>query len=329
MYDNGSAIQELVATLRTKRAVLLSGAGTSRSVGYPSWRELVEMLRRRFADHLARPHDATDTAFANEIVMEIRKNRKDDEYHNFLYNTFGPPRDGSPQHSDLHLALVRLPFCGLATTNYERVIESAVSQAFAVNGVPQSCEEIDLCVEPYPVFQFFRELGGKPQRVLHLHGYYKNPKHLILTEDDYLSNYGQSTEQTEDGLRLNSNLNTLHRKVLWALCLSHPLVFIGFSLSDGFFLQILQILKQDLHLGDALVHFAIVPYSTDMQNDQIVERLRLLNTMPIFYYVPPVKENEEQDHSGLKRLVYQLAGEVDVSVLPDSIMAINKKMLEL
>lgn len=329
MYDNADAKKKLVAALRTKQSVLLSGAGTGISVGYPSWRQLVEMLRKMFADHLTWPHDAIEITFANEIVAEIRKNGKEHAYHNFLYNTFGPPRDGSPQHNDLHLALVRLPFCGLVTTNYERVIESAVSEAFAANGVPQFCEEIDLCVEPYPVFQFFRGLGGKPQRVLHLHGYYKNPGQLILTEEDYLLNYGKRPEYSEDGLTLNSNLDTLHRKVLWALCISHPLVFVGFSLDDGFLRHILKILQQDLHLVDALEHFAIMPYSTDMQKDQIVDRLRLLNTMPIFYKVPSVEGDEEPDHSGLKRLIRELAGEVGVSVLPESIVTVNKRMLEL
>jgi hypothetical protein len=331
MYDNDSAKQKLVAALKEKQTVLLAGAGISRSVGYPSWRQLVELMRRTFASHLTWSPNVVEITFANTIFAEIRQNGKEDAYHNFLYNVFGPPRDGSRQHDDMHVALVRLPFCGLVTTNYERVIESAVGEAFASNGASQFCEEVDLCGErPYPVFQFFRSLAvGKRQGVLHLHGYYKNPGRLILTEDDYLRMYGKAPKYKKDGLTLNVNLDTLHRKVLWALCISHPLVFVGFSLDDGFFRHILQILRQDLRLGDDLEHFAIMPYTTEVEMDQIVEKLRLLNTMPIFYYVPPVVAGEEQDHSGLKRLINELGGEVGVSMIPEPIASINKRMLEL
>jgi len=332
MVDNESAIRKLVAALKERRTVLLAGAGSSRSVGYPLWPQLVEALRTEFANHLDWPTNMSAIAFASKIVAEIRKNNKQEAYHNFLEKMFEPRRDGSRQHDDLHVALVRLPFCGLVTTNYERVIESAVGEAFAGGAIPHFCEEIDLCDErSYRVLDFFRSLtGGKPRWVLHLHGYYKCPQRLILTEEDYLCKYGETPAYDKaTGRTLNVNLDSLHRKVLWALCISHPLVFVGFSLEDGFFAHILQILRQDLQLGDDLEHFAIMHYSTDEQMEQIAEKLQLLNTLPIFYHVPPTIAGQEPDHSALKRLIYKLAVEAGVSMVPEAIASLNKRMLEL
>ncbi len=337
MYDNADAKQKLVAALRQEQTVLVAGAGNSHSVGYPLGRQLVESLRTKFAGHLAWPSDTPAMTLARSIVAEIKKNNREDAYHSFLEKTFEPPREGALQHDDSHVALVRLPFCGFTTTNYERVIESAISEAFASSGKPHFCEEVDLCDErPYRVFDFFRSLtAGKPRWVLHLHGYYRNPQRLILTEEDYLGKYGRLPVFDKDGRTLNVTLDSLHRKVLWALCISHPLVFVGFSLEDEFFVHILQVLRQDLHLGEDLQHFAIMSYTTDGQREQIDHReqiagtLRLLNTRPIFYYVPPVVAGQAPDHSGLTRLIYELAGEVGVSVIPESIASINKRMLEL
>jgi hypothetical protein len=331
MYDNDSAKQKLVAALKQEQTVLVAGAGNSHLVGYPLWPQLVESLRTKFADHLTWAGDTAAMTFASAIVAELRKNRREHAYHNFLETTFEPPRDGSRQHDDLHVALVRLPFCGFTTTNYERVIESAIGEAFASRGIPHFCEEIDLCDErPYRVLDFFRSLSAqKPRWVLHLHGYYRNPQRLILTEEDYVGKYGELPVYDRDGRTLNVNLDSLHRKVLWALCISHPLVFVGFSLEDGFFVHILRVLRQDLQLGEDLQHFAIMHYTTDDQREQVAEKLRLLNTRPIFYYVPPVTAGQEPDHSGLKRLIYELAREVGVSVVPESIASINQRMLEL
>lgn len=332
MFDNKSAKRQLVAALKARRTVLLAGAGSSRSVGYPSWPMLVEQLRTTFANHLGWPINTPAMTFASTIVAEICKNKKQDAYHNFLEKMFEPRRDRSRQHDDFHVAMVRLPFCGLVTTNYERVIESAVGEAFGDGQIPYLCEGIDLCDERvYRVFEFFRSLTvGDPRWVLHLHGYYRNPQRLILTEENYLSRYGELPAYDNDGSLLNVNLNSLHRKVLWALCISHPLVFIGFSLDDGFFVHILQILRQDLQLGDDFTHFAIMHYTTQEERERIAEKLSLLNTLPVFYYAPPLTTpGQETDHSGLKRLIYELAEEVGVSVVPDAIASMNKRMLEL
>ena len=329
--DNESAKQQLVATLKSRRAVLLAGSGSSRFVGYPSWPQLVEGLRAKFADGLSWPDVASPMAFASTIVAEIRKRKEMETYHNYLERTFEPRTDRSKLHDDLHVALVRLRFCGLVTTNYEPVIESAAAEAFTDNAGAFRCDTIDLCDERvYRVHDFFRSLtsGLNPQWVLHLHGYYRNPQRLILTEEDYRRNYGEPPDP--DGRAQNVPLDSLHRKVLWTLFVTHPLVFVGFGLADDFFVHMLRVLRHDLQLGDDLAHFALMPFTTDEDKEKTAEHLRRLNTLPVFYHVPAITiAGQEPDHSGLKRLIYELAEEVGVSVVSDALASMNKRMLEL
>jgi len=333
MYDNESAKRQLVASLKARRSLLLAGAGGSRSVGYPSWPQLVEEMRMQFANDLSWPNDSSPMTFAGTIVEEIGAKKELPAYYNFLERRFEPRPDRPRLHDDFHVALVRLPFCGLVTTNYEPVIESAVADAFAGDMGPFRCEPIDLCDERvYRVLDFFRSLsnGGHPSWVLHLHGYYRNPQRIILTNDDYRRHYGEPPEYDQDGRPQSVILDKLHRKVLWTLFVTHPLVFVGFGLQDDFFIHMLRVLRQDLQLGNDLTHFAMMPFTKEEDQEKTTEYLRLLNTMPVFYHVPDVKvAGQEPDHGGLKRLVLELAEEVGVPVVSDAITNINKRMLEL
>jgi hypothetical protein len=271
--------------------------------------------------------------FAGEIVNEIKKAKRLPDYYNFLERKFGPLPDRARLHDEFHIALVQLGFCGLVTTNYEDVIESAVAEAFMSDLGPFRCTSIDLCQKRvYKVFDFFRSLslGEKPRSVLHLHGYYTNPEGIILTEEDYKKKYGEQPNYDADGNAQNIVLDSLHRKVLWALFAAHPPVFVGFSLHDDFFMHMLRVVQGDFELGSDLTHFALMPFTTEADKQRTWEHLRQLNTMPVFYHVPEIKSaGEEHDHSDVKRLVYDLAEKVGVSFISSGITSINQRMLEL
>jgi hypothetical protein len=333
IVDNETAKRQLVNALKSRRAVLLAGSGSSKFVGYPLWDELVEDMRRRFAPHLTWTEDASAMGFAGRIVEEIKKARQLTDYYNFLERKFEPLPGRARLHDDLHVALVQLGFCGLVTTNYERVIESAVTQAFASDVGPFNCEEIDLCHHRfYRVFDFFRSLaaGEKPRWVLHLHGYYRNPQGIILTEEDYRRRYGELPASDTEGRAQSVILDSLHRKVLWTLFATHPLVFVGFSLRDDFFVHMLRVVRDDFELGSDLAHYALMGFTTEEDKKRTWEYLRLRNTMPIFYHVPKVEASgEEQDHGGLKRLIYELAGGVGAPFVSSGVTSITQRMLEL
>lgn len=110
MLENETAKRQLVSTLKSRLAVLLVGAGSSKFVGYPLWGQLVEDMRRRFAPHLAWPDDISPMTFAGRIVDEIRKTKRFADYYNFLERTFEPRSDRARLHDDLHVALMHEPY---------------------------------------------------------------------------------------------------------------------------------------------------------------------------------------------------------------------------
>jgi hypothetical protein len=332
VVENEAAKQQLISTLKNRRAILLAGSGSSKFVGYPLWNQLAEEMRERFAPDLAWPQDLSPMAFAGRIVDEIKKANSLLDYYNFLDRRFEPRPDRAKQHDDFHVALVQLGFCGLVTTNYEEVIESAVIEAYTSDMGPWRCAHIDLCQRrSYRVFDFFRSLatGEKPRWVLHLHGHHLNPEGIILTEDDYLQGYGERPHYDTQDRAQNVILDSLHRKVLWALFATHPLVFVGFSLQDGFFDHMMRVVKEDFELGSDPAHFALMGATTEEDREGIREYLRPRNTMPVFYHVPEVRAGEEQDHSDLKRLIYELAGEVGVPSVSSGVTSVTRRMLEL
>lgn len=329
MVDDEAAKQQLVNLLNSKRAILLAGAGSSCSVGYPMWAEFVDRLGKKFTP-LLNWTDQSPMEFAGQIVSEIKRTDQLVDYYNFLERSFEPPNDRK-LHDDFHVALVQLGFCGIVTTNYEEVIESAVMEAYNSEFGPYRCEHIDLCGErSYRVFDFLRSLATshKPKWVLHLHGHYRNPEGIVLTLDDYKRKYGEVPIFDSTGRPQNQLLDSLHRKVLWTLLTTHSLVFVGFSLRDEFFTHILRIVQRDFGLGSDPTHFAIMSFTTDEDKDKTALYLKNHNTMPIFYHAPK-DSNGIPNHSKLKDLIFDLARRVGVPDVFTGITDLNRRMLEL
>ncbi|HEV7642785.1 MAG TPA: SIR2 family protein [Pyrinomonadaceae bacterium] len=333
--DNDDATkQRVVELLKSRQAILLVGAGSSSSLGYPTWRQLVENLKVRFTPQLE-IQDESEPEFASRIVTKIAQTVQIESYYNFLQRTFAPSNDRR-LFDEFHLALVQLGFCGIVTTNYDEVIEYAVRNVYRSEIGPYVCESIDLCDDSHNlVFRFLRSLStySKPSWILHLHGHHRNPKKLILTSEDYKKRYGEEPSYDASGKPQNMALDSLHRRVLWTVLTTHPVVFVGFSLHDPFFTHVLQIVGRDFGLGSDSEHFAIMPYSSSDQNlvkseqEQITKILNGYNTMPVFYHAPD--NNGTINHDGLGKLIMELAKSIGLPVVSSGISDLNRRMLEL
>lgn len=325
--DNGVAKQRLVSLLKEKRAVLLVGAGSSKFVGYPLWDELLDELRKEFAASLAKPTGDYDRGeFADLIKKQAEDDNRKPEYFKFLYRRFAPKQ--SRTHDEFHRVLVDFGFKGIITTNYDNVLESAIIEALTNDKeFCSSCDSVDLCdtSKSYCVSDFLRSLttGTDYKSVLHLHGYYKNPENMILTKNDYLLKYG-GLDGT--GRQTHVPLDTLHRKVIWTLLAMYSVVFVGFRMTDPFFMSLLEVVQDDLKLHGDKLHFAILP-NTDRDRSPLLSRSYCIQ--PVFYTVPEkIGPEEKTDHSSLKRLIFELANEVGVPIGSSSVTSITKKMLE-
>jgi hypothetical protein len=162
-FDNSFARGELIKLLGTPRqALLLVGSGSSRFVGYPSWRRLVEQLREEVTPEAPFPDDLDLLHKASFVqrTLETFENRKDRQrqFRDYLENTF-KPRENGPTHASLHRTLAQLPICGLATTNYDPVLEAALTTVRVQKGL-SPCQSIDACANHrHRVFTFLRGLS--------------------------------------------------------------------------------------------------------------------------------------------------------------------------
>ncbi len=312
--------KELIKLYQTKKAILMVGAGSSAFVGYPLWRELVIDLRDQFYIDYPEPSDTTNLV---EYAQKIKQKAIDDgrlrEYHKCLLETFRPFQEGE-RYKSFHESLVKLGFCGIVTTNYDKVLEIAVQAAFTERGNSHNCEPLDLCEDKsYSIFPFLRSLHhNNHSAVLHLHGYYQNPETIILTSKDYSDKYGSSYNDGNEDKKLNTNLDHLHRKVIWGLLAFHPFLFVGFSLTDPAFLQILKIVQADFELHRDYVHYAIMGYKGEEDRIRIAEELKYLGIRPTFYRIM-INSDGSEDHTGLVDLISELEHTLELAQIPTQI----------
>ena len=254
-------------------------------------------------------------------------------YKQFLDRLFRPSTERAT-HDSLHEDLLGLGICGICTTNYDHVLESAsISYQFATKGAtgdPPFCEPIDLCDEDhrYKVARFLRGLDarGGLHRVLHLHGSYDKPMHMVVTIRDFQKQYGQ---EVKDATELP--LATLHQRVLWALAALHPFVFVGFSFADPYFSRVLEVAFRDFDRSEDSTHFALYPSEDEGDQADIEARLRKHGVTPVFYPVRYLPGTTEADHSSLHRLVTDIRSQLSYSKsssVPTTAADISRRMLK-
>lgn len=302
-YNNNIATQELAECIAKDRPILMTGAGLSRLVGYPSWYDLMLELRSVLGSEV----DVDDELLVNKEYDKyaeklLSKSIRQTDLFPFIKERFGPERANS-RYDELHLELVGLPFCGLVTTNYDRVLEDATqAHLYKVMGAKApGCKPRDLCYDEHGtfVFDFIRRLArssdmGCRDEILHLHGYYEHPKHIILTDSDYSKRYGRMLP----GSSSQGSEVTIHHKVLWSLLVTHPFVFFGFSMYDPYFIRITEIIKKEFELGSTYVknrHYAVLPM--EKVDEALTERLKSAGILPVLYEMP--SEGEDRYKKGL------------------------------
>jgi hypothetical protein len=327
-YSEDKAKQSLVQLLRSKKAILFAGAGCSRFANYPDWDELVMKMKEELTPHLT-PPAGIDRLQLVDIVKQQRISEGqtgEDAYYNFLRNEFCPKT--AKFDSAFHLPLVQLGFCGIITTNYDRVLEDAVNQAYSVDGELINCQDLNLCDDDteISIFKFMRELAytTRPTSVLHLHGYYTKPRKIILSEADYQRHYKEFRIFDSSGAPILGAMDSLPRRILWSLLVMHSLVFVGFGMQDEAMMHVLRYIQNELKLGEEHAHFALIGYKTDEQREQTVERLKQKNITPVFYQIADsAGAGVSQDHSNLRTLVLDLAKEADTP------LGIGKSVLDI
>ena len=297
----------LMQCFREGACVLLVGAGASEAVGFCSWTALIRRLEDAAElwnpgfvrdPHVFEADSERRTLYIGELKNHIRVTYADlTPYFELLYELFGRP---NPPLSPLHEALAHLPVRSFATTNFDGTLERALLAAWRMDS--------DICVDARNPSR--RALGdymyelvtrGEVRRVLHLHGTYRHPHGIVLGADDYREAYGRFSRLPRD----NSGPHDGEiGDVLVGLMSSYRFLFVGYSLSDPDWNQVMAVAARNTgHLG-TLRHFAILPISEDngaLARAKARELLIEQGVGAIFY------EQDGDDHSALLPLLQELS----------------------
>jgi len=267
---------------RNPRPLALLGAGTSLDSGYPDWTGLLALMAEKAGKfgpkYQAFLDELKDPAWqAEEYLRQIGK----DEFEKLIASVFGPAQQIGEM---LHL-IVALQFRHILTTNYDPCIE----EAYKLNNLSLQVTDWN---DETNMRRFFLDLSktNTTPHLVYLHGRYVDPGKVVLTESSYADRYVRSDDA--------------NRK-LFAILITQPVVFIGFSVTDPDLNHLMREVNARLGSGTP-PHFALVGYRVDEQRELIQSRFqRKYGIRPVFYRVT-VDDRNREDHSALLALLNRL-----------------------
>jgi hypothetical protein len=189
-------VQSYVEELINDNAAIFAGAGLSASLGYVNWKELL----RGIAEGLDLDVDReTNLVALAQYHYNERKNRT--ELNRRIVAEFSDIRAPSKNHR----ILARLPISAYWTTNYDKMIETALRSAGKVVDVK------------HEVAQLKTTIPNRDVVLYKMHGDVDHPEDAILTKDDY---EGYFRKHEPFVTTLSGHLT------------SKTFLFLGFSFSD-------------------------------------------------------------------------------------------------
>ena len=273
------ALENLGGLLNYRKVCGLVGAGVAARLGFPNWVRLLDMMgnelrRLGVADQELRMLTSQKDALWR--AEEYRRLFGEKRYHQFLHSTFTDARAISPVPEILH-DIIGLNWKHVFTTNYDRSLELAHMARY----VDQPNANVLDWKDRDAVRDFLSLVNSEQleRNYIHLHGHFGKPNEIVLSYQDYVRTYIQSDEMVER---------------LFVLFSTQSFAFIGFSLEDPDFVQILRQVNSRLGNCSRTAHFAILPASP---GDPLqIERRRLVgkyDVEPIFYRHEPGDDHVE------------------------------------
>jgi hypothetical protein len=296
---NDAAKLELKELIASGNAFAVVGAGSSKRVGYPLWDEFLVKLYQTFDQS---EHASIQSAFLRKVsgsaggaaydqhfpiedfargqplalasVLEEAGNRLGGRFfRNQLQSEFVKSAVPAPEHE----AMLKLPFRGVLTTNYDFLLENALDKLHSkINCDGLQTRSIDLDNRRNCLYRFLNPSSrglGDARLVLHLHGVADMPQHCIITEEDYARAY-PSALPTEVSER---NLNGFHLYFLNSLAGMHRIVFFGFSYSDPFIKRVIRQCSSNLWLDGRPMHYLIDGMSPETAGDKMTFARQLMS----------------------------------------------------
>lgn len=293
---NEDGFEALVeAMTRNPRPLALLGAGTSVDSGYPDWAGLLGLLKDRAKGKLGNKYQTfldslSDSAWQAE---EYRRLIGEHEFRSLIASTFAP----KPERAVglILQAIARLQFRHVLTTNYDSCIERAFKDA------GQRLQVVDW-TEEARMRSFFLDLsrGDGIPYLVYLHGRFYDPGNVILTESSYANRYVRSDDA---------------QRKLFAILITQPVVFIGFSVNDPDLNHLMREANARLGTGNPQ-HLALVGYEVPEQRELIRNRFEgKYGIRPVFYRIKEL--GQKKVHGDLLETLQRLYKRVFGLSLPD------------
>ena len=208
---------EIATVIAEGRAVAFVGAGVSATIGLKSWEGLLagqlEAAKRDFKD-TDDIRKITEILGAGDLTLgaSLLKRLRGEQFTKDLADSFAPAKKPGPAH----LAVARLPFSQVVTTNYDSLLERAYDPS------------ITDAITYGQADSMLDKIRQDDFALIKLHGHIANMHEAILTDDDFRSI--QRMRPLIQCLRI--------------LFLTKHVVFIGHSMRDPDLLSLLSDLKQ-------------------------------------------------------------------------------------
>jgi hypothetical protein len=189
-------IRAFTDELVDNNVAIFAGAGMSASLGYVNWKELLRSVAEELGLDIDRE---TNLVALAQYHLNERRNRS--ELNRRIISEFSDIRKPTTNHE----ILARLPISTYWTTNYDRMIETALEQANKIADVK------------YEVRQLKKTTPSRDAVVYKMHGDVEHPDDAVLTKDDY-EGYFRKHESFVTALSGDLTAKTF--------------LFLGFSFSD-------------------------------------------------------------------------------------------------
>lgn len=299
-YEEDAAFADLLALMQSDRPPLvLIGAGASVASNYPAWNELLTHLKETAlegdkGDWRRSLDDLSDAPWIAEVFASRLKTGALGALINQLYASRGAL-------AEPHLSLARMRFPHFLTTNYDPSIEEALTRAgrtYRTIVWPNGSSTKEDIADGEALSEFLIGLGRRRDEssIVYLHGRFDSDEDkIVLTESDYVARYIASDDA---------------RRKLMAIFMTHPVLFVGFSMNDPDLANLMREVTARLK-AKTPCHYALMGYKGDADREAIRARMiGKFGVRPVFFSRTPVDENGDE-YSNLLLLLDALAGEKD------------------
>ncbi|MCS3418508.1 tetratricopeptide (TPR) repeat protein [Pseudomonas sp. BIGb0450] len=229
---------DIKEAIKNEKLVIFVGSGLSRSVGHPTWVDLLKNMLKDKKDQIENASTYSDILEKNLFgPLDILENLKEN-YKKIVYEYFEKTLSKT-QESPIHKKLSTLSK-KIVTTNYDKIIESnSQDQVIIDNTSNYNLAKLDT-LDNY---------------ILKIHGDISRPDSCIIFKSDYENLYKQDTLAKYQLGKIFSNFTCL---------------FLGFSFTDPYVTTLFNRISQ-LYTGYGTTHYLLTTNQTAYDGIKVIK----------------------------------------------------------